>query len=83
MTCVRLLLLLVLFGCQPSPSAEIEGAGQEDARRNSTHELFDLGEDLNVAIEIAPNVFQSRGTANAQAIVTTEGTVIVDTGLSN
>ncbi len=83
MTFGRLLVLLVLLGCQPSPSAEIDGAGQEGAQRNSTHELFDLGEDLDGAIEIAPNVFQSRGTANAQAIVTTEGTVIVDTGLSN
>ena len=79
----RLLWLIFLLGCTMAPESETETVTKGSDPKNSTHELFEMGQQLDAAIEIAPGVFQSRGTANAQAIVTSEGTVVIDTGLSN
>lgn len=79
-----LLALLVLGACSegddrsaPPPSAE----GAEGSLR--TRDLSTFGRDLTAAVEIAPSIFQARGTANAQMVVTPGGNVVIDTGLAN
>ena len=80
---LAIMVLVFLSGCAQAPDSATDTPNQVANLDNSTHELFELGQDLDAAIEIAPGVFQARGTANAQAIVTSEGTIIIDTGLSN
>jgi glyoxylase-like metal-dependent hydrolase (beta-lactamase superfamily II) len=76
------LLLVGLAGCQPAPDGQAGSETQaEDGR--ATRELFALGSELDEAVEIAPGVFQARGTGNAHAVVTEDGVVVIDTGLSN
>ena len=45
-------------------------------------DLINYGADLDAAVEIAPNVYQARGTGNTQMVTTPEGNVIIDTGTS-
>ena len=45
-------------------------------------DLINYGADLDAAVEIAPNVYQARGTGNTQMVTTSEGNVIIDTGTS-
>ena len=52
-----------------------------DANAAHTHDLRTFGRDLDHAVEIAPGIFQARGTGNAHAIVTPAGRVVFDTGL--
>ena len=76
------LLLVGLAGCQQAPDGQAGSETQaEDGR--ATRELFALGSELDEAVEIAPGVFQARGTGNAHAVVTEDGVVVIDTGLSN
>ena len=78
-----LLVFALLLGCDPAQPEPPANQAQGDTRGRATRELFDLGRDLDGAIEIAPQVFQARGTANAQVVVTNEGNVVIDTGLAN
>ncbi len=59
----------------PKLSAEVEG--------NRTSDLKKFGRDLDSAVAINDFIYQARGTANAQMVVTSEGNVIIDTGLPN
>ena len=45
-------------------------------------DLINYGADLDAAVEIAPNVYQARGTGNTHMVTTPEGNVIIDTGTS-
>jgi alkyl sulfatase BDS1-like metallo-beta-lactamase superfamily hydrolase len=47
----------------------------------ATRSLETFGQDLDHAIEIAPGIWQARGTGNAHAISTEAGRVIYDCGL--
>ena len=73
----------LLLGCDPVAPESPTNRPPDENRGRATRELFDLGHDLDGAIEIAPRVFQARGTANAQVVVTDEGNVVIDTGLAN
>jgi glyoxylase-like metal-dependent hydrolase (beta-lactamase superfamily II) len=48
-----------------------------------TRDLTAFGRDLTEAVRINEFIFQARGTANAQMVVTPAGNVIIDTGLPN
>ena len=82
-----LLLAAGPLTANPSPEAS-EPQAQEAAASESPFsvrtaaDLIDYGADLNAAVEIAPNVYQARGTGNTHMVTTPEGNVIIDTGTS-
>ena len=68
------------LGCEPSTAPPL-AEGTPDAREgHGTRDLVGYGEDLDAAVEIAPGIYQARGTANAQMVATSEGNVVIDTG---
>jgi alkyl sulfatase BDS1-like metallo-beta-lactamase superfamily hydrolase len=87
--CARLAvgaLGILLLACGPDepPSggvAPTAGPGAApDARK--TEQLRDFGKDQTEPLEIAPGIFQARGVGNAHMVVTPEGNVVIDTGLT-
>ena len=80
---LAVLATLGLAGC--SEQAEPLGSGQAEpgSPQVRTADLQGFGQDLAAAVEIAPGIFQARGTANAQMVVTPSGNVVIDTGLKN
>jgi alkyl sulfatase BDS1-like metallo-beta-lactamase superfamily hydrolase len=46
-----------------------------------TRDLAGYGDDLDGAVRIHDRVWQARGTANAQLVTTSDGHVLIDTGL--
>ena len=72
----------VLSGAAEAPQAQdlAETASQFSVR--TAADLINYGADLDAAVEIAPNVYQARGTGNTQMVTTPEGNVIIDTGTS-
>ena len=77
--------LVTLAGCGDSGKAPATGdaAAPQEAAGQGTEDLQGFGQGLEGAVEIAPGIFQTRGTANAQLVVTADGNVVIDTGLSN
>ena len=77
----------LLFGAAPSmageaPQAEDLAATASQFSVRTAADLINYGADLDAAVEIAPNVYQARGTGNTQMVTTPEGNVIIDTGTS-
>ncbi len=84
--CLPLVGAALLFACGEAAPRNTEGpaAGggdSADANASHTHDLRSFGRDLDHAVEIAPNVYQARGTGNAHVIATPAGRVVFDTGL--
>ena len=84
LTSCQMLAAGLLFA---SPSAEAEEAQEAAAAESpfsvrTAADLIDYGADLDAAVEIAPNVYQARGTGNTHMVTTPEGNVIIDTGTS-
>lgn len=80
------LVVLVSAGCsKSSPSSE---ASQQATTTDSserppmrTRDLATFGEDDTEALKITDIVYQVRGVANAQMVITPAGNVLIDTGL--
>ena len=77
---------LLLIGCGDSQSDRASASSgspgsSAEANAEHTHDLRTFGRDLDHAVEIAPNVYQARGTGNAHVIATPAGRVVFDTGL--
>lgn len=83
-----LLLAAGLLFANAYPEAGEAPQGQEpDASESpfsvrTAADLINYGADLDAAVEIAPNVYQARGTGNTNMVATSEGNVIIDTGTS-
>ena len=80
---VLLLSTACIVACGQEPSSD---ATKSKATANSglkTSDLEHFGEGLTEAVRIHDIVFQTRATANAQMVITSEGNVIIDTGLPN
>ena len=73
--------LLAGCGAEEVPREASEPGSSEQGLR--TRDLDHFGEDLDAAVRIHEVVYQSRGTANAQLVVTPAGNVVIDTGLPN
>jgi len=78
---------LGLWACDPGPEPTA-GPPSESARPYvtgpfdfRTGDLEAFGRDLDQAVEVTDRIYQARGTANAQMVVTPEGRVLIDTGL--
>ena len=64
------------------PRAQEPGASESPFSVRTAADLIDYGADLDAAVEIAPNVYQARGTGNTHMVTTPDGNVIIDTGTS-
>jgi glyoxylase-like metal-dependent hydrolase (beta-lactamase superfamily II) len=69
-----------MVACGPERPSEPQPT-HDSADGVQTRSLEHFGEDLDHAVELAPGIFQARGTGNAQMIATPAGRVIFDTGL--
>lgn len=78
-----LLLALLLGACSDGRETRSVEAPPLGPGPLQTEDLQGFGRDLDAAVEIAPGIFQARGTANAQLVVTNAGNVVIDTGLVN
>jgi glyoxylase-like metal-dependent hydrolase (beta-lactamase superfamily II) len=86
---LQITTLLLFAGCvvacgpeTPSESATaIPKASKASGLKTSDLENF--GDDLTEAVRIHDIVFQTRATSNAQRVSTSEGNVVIDTGLPN
>ena len=67
-------------GAAPQAQELADTASQFSVR--TAADLMTYGADLDAAVEIAPNVYQARGTGNTHMVTTPEGNVIIDTGTS-
>ena len=83
-----LLALVLLAGLTACGGGEERAGGGSaktraaaDSNAAHTHDLRTFGRELDHAVEIAPGVFQARGTGNAHAVSTSAGRVVFDTGL--
>jgi len=78
-------MAILTLGCgDAAPDSGPDSPKAAEAEEGSgTRDLLEFGADLEGAVEIAPGVFQTRGTANAQMVTTAAGNVVIDTGLSN
>ena len=65
-------------GAAPQAEDLAETAAQFSVR--TAADLITYGEDIDEAVQIAPNVYQARATGNTQMVTTPEGNVIIDTG---
>ena len=65
-----------------APQAQEAPASGSPFSVRTAADLIDYGADLDAAVEIAPNVYQARGTGNTHMVTTPEGNVIIDTGTS-
>ncbi len=65
-----------------APQAQEAAASESQFSVRTAADLIDYGADLDAAVEIAPNVYQARGTGNTHMVTTAEGNVIIDTGTS-
>ena len=81
------MMLLLLGGsfvaCGPESSTVDTAAVPGADGGLKTSDLQGFGDELTEAVRIHDIVFQSRGTSNAQMVVTSEGNVVIDTGLPN
>ncbi|MEN8158650.1 MAG: MBL fold metallo-hydrolase [Myxococcota bacterium] len=71
----------LLLACDRSPPEPPAAKAPSEATGLATRSLERYGQDLDHAVEIAPGIWQARGTGNAHAISTAEGRVIFDCGL--
>ncbi len=83
-------LLALALACLACDATETDDArhgtpagGDAPKEGHATRDLVGYGEELGGAVEIHPGIWQARGTANAQMVVTGEGNVVFDTGLLN
>ena len=82
-----LICVLVLgLGCSKSAPSSDETAGSTSADGSGrppmrTRDLATFGEDDTEALKITDIVYQVRGVANAQMVITPAGNVLIDTGL--
>jgi glyoxylase-like metal-dependent hydrolase (beta-lactamase superfamily II) len=74
-------LSAVACGQEPAPKDATSKAPTNSGPKTADLEHF--GEGLTEAVRIHDIVFQSRATSNAQMVVTSEGNVVIDTGLPN
>ena len=65
-----------------APQAQAPVASESPFSVRTAADLINYGADLDAAVEIAPNVYQARGTGNTHMVTTPEGNVIIDTGTS-
>ena len=70
-------------GCGAEPGGAPKATETGDASGLRTRDLDHYGEDLTKAVRVHDLVYQARGTANAQMVVTSGGNVVIDTGLPN
>jgi len=72
----------VLPACKPATEVHKTAPGNlVEVEGHKTRDLKTFGRDLDSAVAITDFIFQARGTANAQMVVTKTGNVIIDTGL--
>lgn len=78
-----MILCLLLAGLAPAAEGQppTEQAAAVFSERTAA-DLATFGADLDAAVEIAPGVYQARGTGNTHLVATPEGNVIIDTGTS-
>lgn len=78
-------LLLIATGLACGQEAAHDGTtpAATSAPGLKTSDLEHFGDDLTEAVRIHDIVFQTRATSNAQMVVTSEGNVVIDTGLPN
>ncbi len=72
----------VLSACKPA--TEVHKTAPENlvaVEGHKTRDLKTFGRELKSAVAIEDFIYQSRGTANAQMVVTSAGNVVIDTGL--
>ena len=84
---LQLATLLLFSGCivacgLDSPPVDTNPTASTDSGRK-TSDLEHFGDDLTEAVRIHDIVYQTRATSNAQMVVTSEGNVVIDTGLPN
>ena len=83
-TLASLGLSMGLFACGDStPTPKRADAQASPVEGSRTRDLKTFGRDLDAAVQVHELVYQARGTANAQMVVTDEGNVLIDTGLVN
>jgi len=84
---LQLITLLLFAGsvvaCGSETSTDPVAPGSSEASGLKTDDLQHFGDDLTEAVRIHDIVFQTRATSNAQMVVTSEGNVVIDTGLPN
>ncbi len=76
-----LVLAIALAGCEDEPKQAQESDAPAGAASQMTRDLKQFGRDLDAAVQIHDIVYQARATANANMVVTSEGNVVIDTGL--
>lgn len=72
-----------VIACGPQLPSDDASSKADPGAARKTSDLEHFGEDLTSAVRIHDIVFQTRATANAQMVITSEGNVVIDTGLSN
>jgi glyoxylase-like metal-dependent hydrolase (beta-lactamase superfamily II) len=87
MRATRVMILVLaasLAACGDEPARTAAAPPAESGSPGlKTRDLDTYGEDLSEAVRIHDIVYQARGTANAQMVVTPDGNVVIDTGLPN
>jgi glyoxylase-like metal-dependent hydrolase (beta-lactamase superfamily II) len=84
----RLAALMAVACVAAACGGDTSGPGPGEAAPDATaqvltRDLEAFGRDLTEAVRINDFIYQARGTANAQMVVTPAGNVIIDTGLPN
>lgn len=75
-------LLSGLVGCSDSSThVDSDDAAPTGAASQMTRDLKAFGRDLDAAVQVHDIVYQARATANANMVVTSDGNVVIDTGL--
>ena len=69
------------FACGAAADSPPTPADPVAVEGHATRDLKRFGRDLDAAVRINDFIYQARGTANAQMVVTSEGNVVIDTGL--
>ena len=84
---LQLITLLLFAGCFVACGSETStdplAPGSSEDSGLKTGDLQHFGDDLTEAVRIHDIVFQTRATSNAQMVITSEGNVVIDTGLPN
>jgi hypothetical protein len=84
---LKVATLLLFAGCfvacGPETSSDDVTSRVSTDSGLKTSDLQKFGDDLTEAVRIHDIVFQTRATSNAQMVVTSEGNVVIDTGLPN
>jgi len=72
-----------IIACGPETSSDDVTPRASADSGLKTSDLENFGDDLTGAVRIHDIVFQTRATSNAQMVITSEGNVVIDTGLPN